>query len=42
MLSIVKNTIQDLFENENRAFFGCIKNDERYVAAIAKMKSLLE
>jgi len=42
MLNDVKDTIQDLFENENRAFFDDnIKSDARYIAAIEKMKSLL-
>jgi Predicted transcriptional regulators len=42
MLDGVSSTIQDLFENENRAFFDCVKNDERYITAIEKMKSLLK
>jgi len=41
MLSDVSDTIKDLFENENRAFFdNNIRNDERYIAAIEKMKTI--
>jgi Predicted transcriptional regulators len=42
VLNIASNEIQDLFENENRAFFGSVKNDERYITAIEKMRSFLE
>ena len=40
MLKEVKNTIQDLFENSGN-FDNNIKNDERFITAIEKMKTLL-
>jgi len=42
MLNEVSDTIKDLFENENRAFFDNIINDKRYTTAIEKMKTLLQ